>query len=162
MKDGIIPLTEYLGESSWSERMIGMLDDLKNIITVARNLNGDRYRNPVEDEINGELLQILSRVFWMTGEDNYLDWAMERGKGAMLLGGHFGNWELMGPTFWQLGYPVSLLAGDQSNKFIDAMMNRHQISTGCKIIHRGMGVRSVIKTFQNNEFVLLLSDQEAG
>ena len=79
IKDGIIPLTEYLGESPWSERMVGMLDDLQEIVTVARNIRGNLYRNPVEDEINGELLQILSRMFWMTGEDKYLGWAMEIG-----------------------------------------------------------------------------------
>jgi len=43
--------------------MVGLLDDLQNIFTVARNFEGDRYRNPVEDEINRELLQILSRVY---------------------------------------------------------------------------------------------------
>jgi hypothetical protein len=59
--------------------MTGMLDDLHHIVTVAKNFEGDGFRNPVEDEINGELLQILSRMFWMTGEDKYLDWAMEIG-----------------------------------------------------------------------------------
>jgi len=71
IKDGIIPLTEYLGVSPWSDRMVEMLDDLAGIVTVARN----RW----EDEINGELLQILSRLFWMTGEERYLQWATKIG-----------------------------------------------------------------------------------
>ena len=28
------------------------------------------------EEINGEMLQILSRVFWMTADDKYLNWAI--------------------------------------------------------------------------------------
>ncbi len=79
IKDGIIPLTEYLGYSPWSERMVAMLDDLKEIVTIAKNRKNNSCWNPVEDEINGELLQILSRLFWMTGQDQYLNWAMEIG-----------------------------------------------------------------------------------
>lgn len=79
IKDGIIPLTEYLGYSPWSERMMVMLDDMKDIMTVARSLISNSRWNPVEDEINGELLQILSRLFWMTGQEKYLKWAIEIG-----------------------------------------------------------------------------------
>ena len=84
IKDGIIPLTEYLGESPWSKRMVKMVDDLQGIVTVARNMKGDSYWNTVEDEISGELLQTLSRLFWMTGEERYLKWAIEIGDHYLL------------------------------------------------------------------------------
>ena len=29
------------------------------------------------EEINGEMLQILSRVYWMTGKEKYLNWAIK-------------------------------------------------------------------------------------
>jgi hypothetical protein len=38
-------------------------------------------------EINGEMLQTLSRVYWMTGDKRYLDWAVRLGD-YYLLGGH--------------------------------------------------------------------------
>ncbi len=79
MKDGLIPLTEYLGPSPWSDRMIGMLNDLKQVVTIARNSKSDRQWNPRDDEINGELLQILSRIYWMTGDSDYLHWATHIG-----------------------------------------------------------------------------------
>lgn len=76
IKDGLLPLTEWIGPSPWSERMIGMLDDMWQ-------------RAPVEtpfgpivsggQEVNGEMLQTLSRVYWMTGDRKYLEWAVRLG-----------------------------------------------------------------------------------
>jgi len=108
----------------------------------------------------------------MTGEDvlslcrlegkEKLELALKRGKGAVLVGGHFGNWELMGAALVQLGYPVSFLVGEQHNKLVDNMMNHNRILMGVKIIHMGMAVRGVLKALRNNGFVALLSDQDAG
>jgi hypothetical protein len=78
IKDGLLPVTEWLGQSPWSERMLTMLDDLDEYVDVAGNLNRDLGNSP-EAEVNGELLQVLSRVFWMTGEQKYLDWATQIG-----------------------------------------------------------------------------------
>lgn len=75
IKDGLIPLTEYIGFTPWSERLIEMLDDLSEHITVAQMKEGTFYSNSITTEINGELLQTLSRIYWMTGNEKYLDWA---------------------------------------------------------------------------------------
>ncbi len=75
-KDGLMPLTEWLGNSPWSERMMEMLRDLDDQIDVANELN---FSETVNTEVNGELLQVLSRVYWMTGEKKFLDWAVKIG-----------------------------------------------------------------------------------
>jgi hypothetical protein len=84
IKDGLLPLTEWLGPSPWSERMIGMLDDMWKHAPV-----DTPYGRIVSDnvEVNGELLQTLSRIYWMTGDEKYLDWACRLGD-YYLLGGH--------------------------------------------------------------------------
>lgn len=76
IKDGLLPLTEWLGKSPWSERMIGILDDIWKHALVETD-----YGNIVSTnvELNGEMLQVLSRVYWMTGEQKYLDWAIRLG-----------------------------------------------------------------------------------
>jgi hypothetical protein len=76
IKDGLLPLTEWLGKSPWSERMIGILDDIWKHAPVKT-----KYGNIVSTnvELNGEMLQVLSRVYWMTGEQKYLDWAIRLG-----------------------------------------------------------------------------------
>jgi len=76
IKDGLLPLTEWLGESPWSVRMIGILDDMWKHAPVETD-----YGNIVSTdvEVNGEMLQVLSRIYWMTGEQKYLDWAIRLG-----------------------------------------------------------------------------------
>lgn len=76
IKDGLLPLTEWLGVSPWSARMIGILDDIWKHAPVETD-----YGNIVSTdvEVNGEMLQVLSRIYWMTGEQKYLDWAIRLG-----------------------------------------------------------------------------------
>jgi hypothetical protein len=76
VKDGLLPLTEWIGPSPWSERMIHILNDL-----WARAPLDTKYGSIVSDnmEINGEMLQTLSRVYWMTGDRQYLNWAIRLG-----------------------------------------------------------------------------------
>jgi hypothetical protein len=84
IKDGLLPLTEYIGNTPWSERMIGLLDD------TWKNASYDTPYGTIPSlnvEVNGELLQALSRVYWMTGEDKYLEWAKRLGD-YYLLGDH--------------------------------------------------------------------------
>jgi len=84
IKDGLLPLTEWLGESPWSERMIGMLDDMWAHAPVKTEF-GDIVST--SQEVNGEMLQTLSRVFFMTGDRKYLEWAVRLGD-YYLLGNH--------------------------------------------------------------------------
>ncbi|WP_198440172.1 hypothetical protein [Pareuzebyella sediminis] len=76
IKDGLLPLTEWLGKSPWSERMIGILDDMWKHAPVDTDFGRIVSTNV---ELNGEMLQVLSRVYWMTGEQKYLDWAIRLG-----------------------------------------------------------------------------------
>lgn len=79
IKDGILPITEYIGESPWMERMLEMLDDLREHYSLSMEM-GQLHRYPATlEEVNGEMLQTLSRVYWLTGDRQYLDWALEIG-----------------------------------------------------------------------------------
>ena len=72
-KDGLVPIVEITGkEHPWFERMRGLVDDM---------FKHARYDTPYGKipstnlEVNGELLQMLPRLYSMTGEPKYLDWA---------------------------------------------------------------------------------------
>jgi len=77
MKDGLIPLTEWLGKSPWSDRMLEILDDLPGIVRVVKEMKGKSFGRNAVVEVNGDLLQVLSRMFWFTGNRKYLEWAGE-------------------------------------------------------------------------------------
>jgi hypothetical protein len=76
IKDGLLPLTEWLGASPWSERMIEILDDVWKHTPVETKFGNIPTTS---QEVNGEHLQTLSRIYWMTGDNKYLDWAVRLG-----------------------------------------------------------------------------------
>jgi len=84
IKDGLLPLTEWLGQSEWSQRMIEMLDEIFRRAPVQTKFGPIPSKS---NEINGEMLQALSRMYWMTGRREYLDYAIRLGD-YYLLGGH--------------------------------------------------------------------------
>ena len=79
IKDGLIPLNEYIGKSPWQNRMMEMLDDLSEYMNEVSDLENYFERTASIEEVNGEMLQTLSRVYWMTCEEKYLDWAIKIG-----------------------------------------------------------------------------------
>ena len=85
IKDGLLPLTEWLGHSPWSERMIGILDDIWKYAPI-ETAYGNIPSNNIE--LNGEMLQVLSRIYWMTGEQKYLDWSLRLGDHYLLGDNH--------------------------------------------------------------------------
>ena len=78
IKDGLIPLTEYIGPSPWQDRMMEMLNDLLPYIHP-EELPDYFERTASVEEVNGEMLQTLSRVYWMTGDEKYLELAIKIG-----------------------------------------------------------------------------------
>ncbi len=84
VKDGLIPLTEWLGPSPWSERMVGIIDDIWKNAAIETPFGKIPTLN---FEVNGDLLQANSRLYWFTGDRKYLDWAIRLGD-YYLLGDH--------------------------------------------------------------------------
>ena len=76
VKDGLVPITEWLGPSPWSERAIGIIDDIwKN----ARIETPFGKLPTLNFEVDGDLLQACARLYWFTGQRKYLDWAVRLG-----------------------------------------------------------------------------------
>ncbi|MHC4528799.1 MAG: hypothetical protein ACYS29_13070 [Planctomycetota bacterium] len=71
-KDGLVPIVELTGPNQWYDRLKAITDDIfKNakVDTPYGKIPSDNI------EVNGELLQVLPRLYAMTGENKYLDWA---------------------------------------------------------------------------------------
>ncbi len=72
IKDGLLPLTEWLGDSPWAIRMLSIVDAIwahAPYPTPFGNIPAKSH------EVNGEMLQVLSRLYWMTRQEKYLVWA---------------------------------------------------------------------------------------
>jgi KDO2-lipid IV(A) lauroyltransferase len=104
---------------------------------------------------------ILDLVRWR-GEEYFSD-VVARGKGAFLVSGHFGNWELLGARVAAEGQPVSFIVKEQSNARVDRIQNdiRHRIGIGT-IRSGGASIREMIKALRRKEMIGLVGDQDAG
>lgn len=111
-------------------------------------------RVPMEKEED-----ILSRCRIEGSE--YIDAALAKGKGAVLVGGHFSNFELMASLVPMLKYPTAFLVGRQHNGKVDDMINANRALSGAEIIHMGVAVRGAIKALRANKVLIFLSDQDA-
>ena len=92
----------------------------------------------------------------------HLDAALARGKGALLLTGHLGNWELAGLAVAALGYPFFAVARRQANPLIDRRVTRLRESFGGGLIHHRHAVRPVLRALKEGAAVAFLMDQRAS
>ena len=84
VKDGLLPMTEWLGASAWSERMI----EITRAIWERAPVETPFGRIPADDhEVNGEMMQVVSRLYWMTGDPIWKEYAFRLGD-YFLLGTH--------------------------------------------------------------------------
>ncbi|MCX5687230.1 MAG: ELM1/GtrOC1 family putative glycosyltransferase, partial [Candidatus Omnitrophica bacterium] len=88
--------------------------------------------------------------------------SLEKGKGAIVLTAHFGNWEIASLVASLNGYTMSVFAREQKYERLNNLLNQFRQSTGCKVITKGFSVKDIIKTLNNNGIVAMLSDQDAG
>lgn len=88
--------------------------------------------------------------------------AAARGRGLMLVSGHFGSWELNGASITTSGIPVVIVAKRQSNPYVDAWVTRCRKELSMNIIGTGAPVKHLVRALRNGEVVGLISDQDAG
>ncbi|MEK6564400.1 MAG: ELM1/GtrOC1 family putative glycosyltransferase [Candidatus Omnitrophota bacterium] len=89
----------------------------------------------------------------------FLDEALKKGKGAILLAYHLGNWELSNITCSLEGYDYKVIVNEQRYPLLNELLNRYRQSKGCKIIPRGMALREIIKALKSNQVVAMAGDQ---
>jgi len=85
--------------------------------------------------------------------------ALQRGRGAIVVAGHLGNWELGGAYLSARGLDFEAVARQMENPLFDAYVTRTRNRLGMKIIYDGDAVRRVPRALRNNAVVAFLMDQ---
>ncbi|HEX5031005.1 MAG TPA: lysophospholipid acyltransferase family protein [Candidatus Eisenbacteria bacterium] len=102
---------------------------------------------------------LLARIE-LTGFDPARPW-VEKGKGAVFVTGHFGNWELLGAAVgWTYG-PVHYVLPRQTNAASDAYLNgiRRDLGITCHAIEDGM--LAPMRALKRGGLLGMLGDQDA-
>ncbi|MFH1679187.1 MAG: lysophospholipid acyltransferase family protein [Candidatus Eisenbacteria bacterium] len=108
--------------------------------------------------MNSEEVRRLVRI----DGSEFLDAVRAEGKGALLLTGHIGNFDLFGAAVAARGYPLSVLVQRQTNPLVEERLRASRERMGERVIARGAGVREILRALRRNEFVAIVGDQDAG
>jgi Kdo2-lipid IVA lauroyltransferase/acyltransferase len=88
--------------------------------------------------------------------------AAEKGKGLIVLSGHFGNWELIASGIARLSrLPFTIIVQRQSNKMVDEVINRNRCLYGNRVVPMGISVREILTTLQGGGVIAIAPDQSA-
>ncbi len=83
-----------------------------------------------------------------------------RGRGAILLTGHYGNFEALGAWIGQR-HPVDAVTRPLSNAGVDALLARERFAAGLGTIDADSGIRRVYHSLRAGRWVAMVADQDA-
>ena len=116
-----------------------MAADLLTLPRVARDVAG-------HCEVSDESLAVLAS-------------ARARGKGVILVAGHFGLFESMGIVLGSAGFPVSFVAKPFDNPLLDDRIRELRAATGNMTIHKGGAKARVLAALRQGAFTAVVADQ---
>lgn len=108
--------------------------------------------------------ELLDNLVSIEGKEN-LDKALSKGKGVVVVSGHFGNFPLLLTKLAVLGYKVNLLVRKMRDENADEYFNKKRLALGVKSIYthpRNACISESIAALRNNEIVFTLMDQNFG
>ena len=86
--------------------------------------------------------------------------ALKMGKGAIILTGHLGNWEL-GAAFLALrGYPLTVVALDHPSEAVANFFTKRRLTHQMKVVPLKDAVKESLGTLKNNGLVAILGDRD--
>jgi len=94
--------------------------------------------------------------------EEFLNQHFKTGHGAIIVSGHFGNFELAGVRMVNLGWPIYFLVGKQRNLMVNDLMNHNRSLFNVGLIEIGVAARGVFTALKKGRGVAMLSDQDTG
>ncbi|MBI3812210.1 MAG: D-glycero-beta-D-manno-heptose 1,7-bisphosphate 7-phosphatase [Nitrospirae bacterium] len=103
---------------------------------------------------------ILRTVQQVEGLSN-LDEAVRQGKGVIILGFHYGNWELMNLIHSALGYPTHVVGRALDNPRLNRLINRQRERFGSVVLNSKdpSSLRQILTALHQKKMVGFLIDQ---
>lgn len=130
----------------------------------ARELVRRVYRNVCTNFVEDLMLpKILRRKkfeeFSRVEGAEVLQAALAKGKGAIVVTGHFGNWELAGRALAHAAGGALVVARTQSNRRIEERARRFREAGGLQVVGREGALRKVLNHLRAGGCVAMLIDQ---
>jgi len=167
-------------------KMLGMMlgDFMRIIIPIRKNVAIQNLKIAFPNKSNNEINRIIKQCYRHFGiifidlfrtftlnkeklnklvEISKLDLKMLReDNGGIIVTGHIGNWELFLPIFGLNNIPFFAIAQYQRNKGAQKFFKKMREKHNSKTILKGISSKDLISIINNNKYLGLASDQNAG
>ena len=127
------------------EMWVHLFRTVAEIVQSSRKLHLDSYRRVVE-----------FADFRRTNE------AICSGRRVLMLGGHFGNWEIGTSMFGMWGFPMGIVAREMDNPYLHEWFLKQRELTGHRMLLKTGDYDEMIQLLEKGGNLGLLCDQDAG
>lgn len=139
-------------------------DAFPDLSKVERNkIIRNVYRNMALNVIDIYLLsdkQLFEMSRFVNSE--FVQKALERKKGVLLITGHFGDWEAPCRMLPMAGYGLAMITKKQRNRLFDDFTNAIRERQGGTVIDMKSALKGVLEHTSHNDLIGILIDQDAG
>lgn len=91
----------------------------------------------------------------------HLDAVRDSGRPAVLIGGHFANWEVMASTICNRPLNCQITYRAANNPYIDLRINKARHAYGIKVLTpKGAGTRELMRALSGGQSIALMNDQK--
>lgn len=88
--------------------------------------------------------------------------ALNSGNGAILMTGHFGNWERSGAIVGHRGVKLGVIIRDANEQSFNQEVNKIRESSGAVVIPRGQGTIKIMRILKSGGAIAILADQNTA
>lgn len=84
------------------------------------------------------------------------------GRRVLMLGGHFGNWEIGTALFGLWGFPMGIVAREMDNPYLHGWFRRQRELTGHRMFLKSGDYDNMVQLLEKGGNIGMLCDQDAG
>jgi KDO2-lipid IV(A) lauroyltransferase len=133
---------------------------MREVRSVARGAYESLGRTTVEAALLPDLpRERVLELVETTERWELIEQALAGGRGAIIITGHVGNWELAGAYVAARGVPLDAIARGQGNPLFDRYLTETRTRAGMTIVHDREAVRRTPRALRENRAVAFLADQ---
>lgn len=111
-----------------------------------------RIANELDERFIQEKVKVVNRQF--------LDEAVAKAKGVVVLTAHVGNWELGGLVLGMMGYPTLAITLSHKERPVNELFNKQRELRGVISVPIRKAVHRCLSALRNNKFIAVLADRD--
>jgi len=89
----------------------------------------------------------------------HLTSALDRGRGALVVSGHYGHWELIALLQGYRGRPMDMVTRPLDNPLLEEQFARSRQGSGNRVVHKRAAVKGILRALRQGRSVAIVIDQ---